>query len=82
MWEMLDEPTSSNSAMLVMAVIMFLILFSTCTFLIETMPQFYEHNPDKYNSWCVRGHGSLTPPYPREHHLSQPRLPFVRFRGL
>jgi hypothetical protein len=61
MWKMMDDPTSSTSALLVMTVIMFLILFSTCTFLIETMPQFYEHNPDKYNSWCVHGHGWTRP---------------------
>jgi hypothetical protein len=53
-WEMLDDPTSSTGAALLMSVIMMLILFSTCTFLVETLPQFYVHNPEKYNVWCVR----------------------------
>jgi len=48
-----DAPGSSKAAMYFTMMLMCLIVFSTITFCIETLPIFYEHEPKKASVWFI-----------------------------
>jgi len=52
-WDFLDEPTSSKASMIFTVVLMVLILLSTVTFVIETLPQFYRPNQPVKSFWFL-----------------------------
>ena len=45
LWVLLDDPLSSRPATVIFLLMMFLIILSTVTFCIDTMPRLYEHDP-------------------------------------
>mmetsp|Transcript_5774 Transcript_5774/g.6637 ORF Transcript_5774/g.6637 Transcript_5774/m.6637 type:complete len:518 (-) Transcript_5774:12-1565(-) len=53
LWELLDEPTSSRAAGLFTIFLLLLIVFSTTTFCLETLPIYYSHKPDTSSSWYI-----------------------------
>jgi len=52
-WQFLDDPGSSRGAMNFTMAMLTLIVFSTVTFCLETLPQFYEHEPAGTSVWFV-----------------------------
>jgi len=52
-WTLLDDPSSSKAAGLLTIFILILILFSTITFCLETLPYFYEPNTKKTSVWYI-----------------------------
>ena len=52
-WEFMDDPISSTGAMVMTIFIMALILLSTVTFVIETLPQFYKPNQPLDSYWYL-----------------------------
>ena len=52
-WTTLEDPSSSTAATAITIFILCLILFSTVTFCLETMPIFYEHDRPKDNIWFI-----------------------------
>ena len=52
-WQFLDEPGSSRAATTFTMGMLVLIVFSTVTFCIETLPNFYEHEPKTSSIWFI-----------------------------
>ena len=58
-WITLEDPSSSNIAFCICIFILLLILFSTVTFCLETMPIFYEHEKKKTSIWYIMEASSI-----------------------
>ena len=52
-WITLEDPSSSTTATIITVFVLCLILFSTITFCLETMPVFYEHEKKKTSVWYI-----------------------------
>lgn len=59
LWQFLDEPGSSRAAMMFTMAMLTLIVFSTVTFCLETLPAFYEHEPKTTSVWFIMVGGAL-----------------------
>lgn len=53
LWRFLDDPGSSRAAMMFTMCMLCLIIFSTVTFCLETLPQYYEHEPSSSSVWFI-----------------------------
>jgi len=53
LWDLLDDPGSSRGAFLVTVFLLILIIFSTITFCMETLPVFYEHETTASSIWYL-----------------------------
>lgn len=52
-WVLMDDPTSSTPAMLLTVFNILLIVFSTITFCMETLPWYYDHDASTSSVWYI-----------------------------